>query len=148
VLVSWRSGRIYVHDSGQNTFYGVTYPSVISFTVGSPAAFVKTPEAIAIEGSRPPDWTHLRGEQPYIQSTDLEANEYASKEGIHYASFFRDRNTPGYSSREQALLFGEPVRSQFLKCALRFNGSSDFYVSGATVSYDRSLGHKMLIQNG
>jgi hypothetical protein len=147
-LVSWKNGYIYVHDTGQNTFYGVTYPSTVSFAVGSPAAFVKTAEAIAIEGSRPPDWVHLRGENPYIQSTDLEAQEFISKEGVHYASFLRDRNTPGYSSREQALLFGEAVRSQFLKCAIRFNGDSSFYVTGVSISYDRSLGHGMLIQSG
>lgn len=146
-LVSWKSGRIYVHDSGQNTFYGVTYPSIVSFVVGNPAVFVKTPEAIAIEGDRPPDWVHLRGENPYIQSTDLEAQEFTSKEGIHYASFFRDRFTPGYPTREQALLYGELVRAQFLKCALRFNGDRPFYIIGATISFDRSLGHGMLIQN-
>lgn len=147
-LVSFKNGRIWVHDSGINSFYGVTYQSVVSFPVGNPDAFVKTAEAIAIEGDRPPDWVHLRGENPYIQSTDLEAQEFISKEGIHYASFFRDRNTPGFPTREQALLYGEPIRSQFLKCALRFNGDRAFYVTGLTVSYDRSLGHQMITGNG
>lgn len=146
-LISWKSGRIYVHDTGQNTFYGVTYPSVVSFAVGVGGAFVKTPAAIAIEGDRAPDWVHLRGENPYVQSTDLEYLEFTSKEGVHYASFFRDRLTPGYASREQALLYGEPVRAQYLKCALRYNGSSSFYLTGVTVSFDRSLGHGMLIEN-
>ena len=143
-LLSWKNGRLFVHDTGYNTFYGVVYPSTVSFIVGSPAAFVKTPEAIAIEGSRAPDWVHLRGENPYVQSTDLELQEFISKEGVHYASFLRDRLTPGYGTREQALLFGEAVRSQFLKIAIRYTGSSDFYITRTTVSYDRSLGHAML----
>jgi hypothetical protein len=144
-VVSWLNGQIYVHDGElSNSFYGTAYPSTVSFPVGSPEAFIKVAQSIAVEADRPPDWVHLRNENPFLQSTDLESSEFVSKEGVHYASFLRDRFTPGIGGYDEAMLLGEPVRGQFLACAVRYNGGSPFYVTGITVSFDRSAGHPML----
>lgn len=146
-IVSWVNGELYVHDGvPSNNFYGTVYPSTVSFVIGSPEAFVKTAEAIAIEADRAPSWVHLRNEVPFLQSTDLEQSEFVSKEGIHYASFLRDRLTPGKGSYENALILGEPIRGQFIACAVRYNGGSLFHVTGITVSFDKSVGHPMLQQ--
>lgn len=148
-IVSWKDGQIYAHDANpQEGFYGTPFKCTVSFPVGNPAVFVKTLEALAIEANRPPDWVHVRNDTPFVQSTDLIATEFVSKEGIHYASFLRDRLTPGAGTYDDSLFFGEPVRGQFLQCAVRYNASPAFYMTGVTVSYDRSLGHPMLIDKG
>lgn len=148
-VVSWKNGQLYVHDGElSNSFYGTVYPSTVSFPIGSPEAFIKVAQSIAVEADRAPDWVHLRNENPFLQSTDLENTEFVSKEGVHYASFLRDRWTPGLGGYDQAMLLGEPVRGQFIACAVRYNGGSPFYVTGITVAFDKSTGHPMLEQRG
>lgn len=143
-VITWINGELYVHDNPSiNEFYGVKHDSLVSFVYGIPQMYVKTPEAITIEGSQAPDWVHLRNEHPYIQSTDLYLDEFVGREGIYAASFYRDRLTPGYPDYDTAMMRGVPVRGQFIKCAILYH-AGDFHVTGITISYDRSLGNQML----
>jgi hypothetical protein len=142
-LLSFKNGQLWVHDIGFNSFFGKTFNSVVSFVLDNTNQFDKIAQGIAVEGTTAPVFTHLRNELPYEQSSDLVANEYTYMESIFYASFLRDRLTPGYKTREESLLLGDSIRGRYLLLSLEFE-AKDFLINSVRIQYDESYGHPMM----
>jgi len=144
-VVSFKKGSIYIHDdaANRNTFFGVTWPSVIGFVINAPVG-VKVPESISIEGDRSPDWVHIKNSHPYEQSTDIETGEFTNREGVYYSTVYRDRNTPGFASAELAWYSGDKIRGRHLEVAVQWDVSSaGFEMYAMHFAYYSSIGHKL-----
>jgi hypothetical protein len=141
-VLSFNGADLYIHDSSSMSYYGQAFKSIISFPIGSGDIEVKLPQSIGIASSVAPEWTHLKSDQPFIQGTDLVADEYAHMESMFYASFLRDRLSPGHTTYEEALIFGEQVRGLYLPLAIQFD--QNFAMNTVVVQYDVSRGHAML----
>lgn len=141
-VISFKGSDLYLHDDESMQFYNAPFSSIISFPMGVGTYEVKVPQAISIQATFAPDWVHVKNEHPFLQGSDIVSNEFVSREGTHYASFFRDRMTPGYNTTNQALLFGDQVRGTFLPIAIKY--SKPFYMTRVVLQYDVSSGHPML----
>lgn len=128
LITCFLKGRLYIHSgytngtapaSPYNEFFGQLYPALLSKVVNPVVPLIKYIESIAVEGNQEPLYVHLRAyytfndSSPVYQSTDLVKGEFNWKEGVWYASFYRDRTTPGQSSYNQALQTGDKIRGQW-----------------------------------
>jgi hypothetical protein len=141
-VISFKGSDLYLHDDETMQFYNEPFSSIVSFPMGVGSYDVKVPQAISIQATSAPDWVHVKNEHPFLQGSDIVYSEFVSREGTHYASFFRDRLTPGYNTTDQALLLGDHVRGTFLPTAIKY--SSPFYMTRVVLQYDVSSGHPML----
>lgn len=141
-VISFDGSDLYVHDTDTMTYYGTAFKSLVSFPIGSGVMDVRLPQSVGIASDVAPEWVHVRNEEPYEQSTDLQSDEFVHTESMFYASFLRDRLSPGHESYEHALLFGEQVRGLYLPIAVRFD--QNFAMNGIVIQYDISRGHPML----
>jgi hypothetical protein len=124
-LYSIKAGKLYKHnDPTSTTIYGQAFKSRIMYVDNVPAGAVKRYKAVAIESTIPPDFTHLRTEVPYVQSSDLINTDFTNKEGIFYAAIQRDRLDPNqtgaYLEKQRK---GEKLYGKYLLVMLEFNSS-------------------------
>lgn len=146
-LYSFKTGRPHVHNAvtSYNSFYNVSTPSFVAFACNQTPSAVKNFKSVAIESNAEPSWLHMRTEFPNVQSTELVQGEFTDKEGIWYASLFRDRLSPNASgSLDQIMINGDPMTGQYLLCRLEFSEAGDqLNFRFANVYYDQSEGHKI-----
>ena len=103
---------------------------------------VKELRSIAFEGSTPPDYVHFRNIYPYIQSSDLVASDFNSRESIHDGAVLRDRLDPNQSSVNEALYKGAFMRGQFPQVYFELTDTDDqFIIRFIDVNYTISSGH-------
>ena len=101
-------------------------------------------KAIGIEGNTLPSLTEFSNELPYVQSTDLLDSDYTKKEGVYYATLYRDKNSPNVASGASALLTGDKMRSQTLKVHLKFTSTTqEVILKHVNIIYKDSLGHNI-----
>lgn len=143
---SFENGILWEHnDTGSyNTFYDVSYRSRIMFASNALPSVVKSYKAISIEASQPPTFTHLRSEEPYIQSTDLIDTDYRNREGVYYSGLYRDRLSPNVSGTfNKRMLTGDPIKTSALLVLLEFvPTNTQLSIRFVNVSFNTSLGHK------
>lgn len=125
LLLSFKNGKLYRHDNelAYNTFYGTQYNSGIAFVVNQPVPTVKWAAAIGVQANYAPSWVHVRTERPYVQSSDLEDEDFRMREGFHYAEIRRDRLSPNASGSNyfEKSLNGDKMRSSLLEIYAEFS---------------------------
>jgi hypothetical protein len=145
LLLSFVDGKLYRHDNedAYNTFYGTEYTSGIAWLVNQPAALIKWAAAIGIQSNYTPTWVHIRTENPYIQSSDLEDEDFRFREGLYYGEIRRDRLSPNESgSFFDKSLKGDKMRSSLLEVYAEFSTFADeLYVYLVKTMWQQSKGH-------
>lgn len=145
LLLSFRNGKLYRHDNktAYNTFYGTEYKSGIAFVVNQPAAIVKWAGSIGVQANDTPTWIHIRTENPYIQSSDLEDEDMRLREGIYYGEIRRDRLSPNATGTYfEKSLKGDKMRSSLLEVYVEFSTFADeLLVYLIKVMWQQSKGH-------
>lgn len=124
LLLSFKNGKLYRHDNETtyNRFYGTSYASGIAFVVNQPAAIVKWAGSIGVQANDTPTWIHIRTENPYIQSSDLEDEDMRLREGIYYGEIRRDRLSPNATGTYfEKSLKGDKMRSSLLEVYVEFS---------------------------
>lgn len=140
LLLSFKDGKLYRHDSTNNTFYGTQYPSKLAVVFNQYNIPVKTCRIIHIQGNTAP-YTHIRTEEYNIQSSDILASEYRSREGFLQGSVLRDKLSPNIgTTAEEKLLAGDPMRGQFPQVAFEWD-TTDLEVYSVKMGYTPSSGH-------
>jgi len=144
-IFCFRSGSLYKNNAGSyNNFFGVDYKSKLMFVANDQPGKIRTIENIAIEANKKPEFTHIRTEYPNIQGTDLEAGDYITKEGVHYATLYRDRLSPNATGTyEQKLYKGDKIRGATAKIMLQFSEADGLQtqIKMIDVGYVISVGH-------
>ncbi len=141
-LYTVKSGKLYKHNvSGSyNTFFGTQHRSKLA-TVCNDANEIKEFQSIAIEATKP-EWVHARSEDPYEQSTDLVGGDFENKEGVYYASLFRDRLSPNISgSVEDKQFAGDVMRTKALLMLIQWGVGVNAGFRMISVGYNNSSGH-------
>lgn len=124
-MVSFVDGELWLHEDNEvrNTFYGVTTPSVIEFVSNINPTKIKVFDNIAQYANSVwdsptdadikvlPNALHPNG-----MISRLKSGKYVNKEGIFYAEFLRDINSPGAASHK--LLNGRRLRGELLSLRL------------------------------
>ena len=138
-LLSFNGGDVYKH--GASSSFEV---SSITYIANQEPSNVKVWTAIGIEGNTLPSLTEFSNELPYVQSTDLLDSDYTKKEGVYYATLYRDKNSPNVASGASALLTGDKMRSQTLKVHLKFTSTSqEVILKHVNIIYKDSTGHNI-----
>ena len=87
---SIKEGSIHLHSGSAgnyNTFYGVNYPSRLSFVVNDEPSTIKEIKSLCLEGNTPWDvelTSYISNMDDYTRST-IEISEFYKKEGLWYA---------------------------------------------------------------
>lgn len=115
---SWKGGKLYQHEKGvYNTFYDTLYPSEIDVVSNENPSNVKFYKAIFSESNLP---VNIEATNQNSQKTSLLTTDFEEKEGVYYAAFLKDENTPNVS---QPLLEGDDMRchSMTIKTSITTN---------------------------
>jgi hypothetical protein len=138
-LLSFNGGDVYLHGGGT-----LFQESSITYISNQEPSNVKVWTSVAIEGNALPSLTEFSNELPYVQFTDLLVSDFTKKEGVFYATLFRDKNSPNVASGQSALLTGDKMRSQTLKVHLKFTSTTDEVIlKHVNIIYKDSSGHNI-----
>jgi hypothetical protein len=92
-LYTFNNGKLYIQNQNNTAnFYGIQYTTKLMYS-NNPGG-VHTFLSLGLESNMKPSYVHLRTEDPYVQSSDLVAIEFANKEGVKYATVLKDRLSP------------------------------------------------------
>lgn len=139
-LYSFFQGNVYVHNDNTvnyNTFYGVSYPSTITFNVNERPSTVKIHKALRLEGSDPWDTTvrsYLTDVNDFIESS-VNDDEYVEREGMWYGYTRRDEDDTHLDAQS---VYGLGIVTDIALTGITFNGGNaaltvgDAIYSGAT----------------
>ncbi len=143
-LVSFYDGKIFIHDDtdNYNTFYDVEYDSIIAGIHNDDGNAIKLYRSVSIEGDLF-DIMHFRTEKPNVQSTDLYANEFKTREGLYRAGLKRDRLSPNdEGTYDEKLFTGDEMKGEVLKFQGVFLVPTTFKsVKFVNIKFDPSFSH-------
>lgn len=131
VIYSWKNGKLYKHDSAtRSNFYGVQYFPSITAVFNSQIAIKKSFLALAYQSNQ--FWvspengdisTSMINPQTGLrQISSLKAVDFEIQENIRYAALLKDANS--LSDARYALLNGDTLKGNWVKCKLEYRGSS------------------------
>jgi len=146
-LLSFKNGRLYLHDDSENTniFYGDQKPAGIALLMNQGVGFKKWLQGIAVDGGQVPDWVHFRVNEENVQSSDLKQIDFVLREGIYYADALLDRLTPGFDLEEvtydEIQIQGDRLRGKVLQAYVEWD-NLQVQVSVIELAYKPSFGHR------
>jgi hypothetical protein len=138
MLVSWKSGRLYTHDSTTyNNFYGVQYDSYVTISANDNPVMKKEYMRMSYVGSRgldvPEIQTNTYSHGTTHQLTDLAAAEFREEESEFHAEIKRDRNSDKGKSG------GDFMKGQWASFKFRFASASSFvFLLAVTIGVNSS----------
>lgn len=143
-LVTFKSGKPYVHNGENNLFYGQRFDSVICCVHNEGGNTVKVYKSFAVEGDAP-NIVHFRSESPNVQSSDLAGADFVVKEGVNYAPILRDRLSPNTTGTYNEKVYkGDPVRADVAKIMQVYTEPEDLVGSKYTdIEFENSLGQSV-----
>jgi hypothetical protein len=143
-VVLFKDGNAYIQDdlANKGNLFGVQHESGVVVVTNQYPGDVKEPMVVSIDSTSPPSYMHFRTEKPYIQSSDLVADEFTTLEGMHYAEVKNDRLTPGMTP-DDGLLRGDAVRGNDVIATVVYEGNnSNVTIQSVDINYKLSKGHK------
>ncbi len=124
VFVSFKNGELWEHNSElvpRNNFYGVQYNTEVTFVSNIEYPKVKVFNALAVYSNKyfySPNIgdISIRSNENYLNGmvSRLLKSKFRPKEGVLYADYLRDANTPNSPSQDVALMSGRKLRGEVL----------------------------------
>jgi hypothetical protein len=117
------------------------------WVVNKPVSSVKDLYEMSIEGSNAPNFTAIYNTNPNIQITDLTIDDFTNREGVFYASLFRDRLSPNTTGDvNDKLLKGDIMVSQVPLIMTEFQQySSLIYINFVNTGFNVSRGQNSIL---
>lgn len=146
-LYSFKQGLLYLHNqtTSYNNFYGVSNQSKVMFISNQNPSLPKVYNNISLKTNFKPSLTYFYSRSPYQQASDLVDFDYADKEGILYATLYRNKLVPtatGYT--QDGLLTGEKVRTAELMVMIQFEvDTTPVEFEFVSIGFDLSRGQKI-----
>lgn len=140
-FISFKNGQPWVHDRNdtRNSFYGVSYPSIVRFYCNINYDQDKDFYSMTINGNSrwradvtlPPREGKSRGQRSRIKSKN-----FVFEKGKYVADFLRDMNDPRFSQEMQALMRGAYLQGQIMEVTM--TNTDDTEVRMVSVEIDVS----------
>jgi len=134
ILISWKNGGLYVHDSAtQNTFYGTYTSSAMTLVFNENNTIKKTFDTITIDANDSWNSATIGDVNTSLnQTSNLIASDYEIHEGFRHAALMRDSLSLG------GIIGGDYLKGTWIE--LKFNNSATnlVYLSGLYMGYQIS----------
>ena len=126
VLVSWKNGGLYVHDSAtKNTFYGTYTKSSISLVFNENNVIKKTFDNITIDANDTWDSATMGDVNTSLgQTSNLIGSDYEIHEGFRHAALMRDSLSLG------GIINGDYLKGTWIEVKLSNSATNLVYLSG------------------
>lgn len=134
VLVSWKNGGLYVHDSvTKNNFYGSQYSSSIILTFNDKNVIKKTFDNISIDANDTWDSATIGDVNTSLgQTSNLVSSDYELHEGFRHAALMRDSLSLG------GIINGDYLKGTWIEVKLNNSATNLVYLSGLYMGYQVS----------
>lgn len=144
-LYSFKDGSLWKHNVNdtRNSFYGVEYPSEITFVFNPDPTKVKNLDSIRIVGNKP--WSVSR---VYIrpregksrgQLSRIKSGDFKKLQGQWFADFKRDLNDPRFTTELERLFKGALLQGEVAEITISINSSDEVKLSSVDIVYDDSM---------
>jgi len=142
-MFQFKNGAPWLADSNilYNNFFGVQYPSVITFYINPDPDTVKNFYSIRVQSNSV--WGAVnQGDvsippydgKPNGQQSRLQPNNFRPLQGDWFADFLRDMTDPRFNDVVQALFSGAPLQGKLLEVTLTNNSVSEMRLVSIDVS--------------
>lgn len=140
---SFKSGILYIHNQpGELNLHGVTCSSRVMLIANADPTVPKSYQGLTVESDVKPAWVHLRTEYPSVQSSEINPEDFSTKEGIFYAPIKRDRLSPNCTGDYNLKrLKGQKMRATTMKILLKF--TTAVKLKFIDLQYRISSGHRV-----
>jgi len=142
-LFSFKEGQLYRHNSSviYCNYYGVQYTPAVMDLSNQQLNKPKVYNNFSVEGNTPPSRVYFMTRYPFIQASDLVTSDFAEKEGVWYATIYRNKLDPAFTSPEQALIAGEKMRTTALYIMTQWDATQGLVQAKfLNIGYTVSLG--------
>ena len=144
-FASFVKGELFIHDdsNNKNYFYNGKYPTQISYVENVQPSQPKVFMTHSVEGNSKPNITRFESLDNWTMNSDLNSNDYVSREGTYYSEMFGDTNDPNVgdnSTYGDRLMKGTKLRGQYLKVFMAFR-ENDLEVKHSNIGFITSKGH-------
>ena len=122
-IVSYKNGDLWRHNVNpiHNNFYGEQFTALITFVANGNPSKIETYTAMSVESDLgnwfvPEDGLTIPPNKQAINGMRSRVNlaRFTTKEGVSYAEFLRDLNSPGFTDPNDALVNGRLLRGHVL----------------------------------
>lgn len=137
-MLSFKNGTLWIHDKNEtrNSYYGVKYPSVVTFYVNVNSSVDKDFYSIALNGNMPVrvDIEIEPKEGKSIgQKSRIKKGNFKLQKGQYIADFLRDMNDPRFQDENVALFQGAELQGKIMKVTLTNDNDGDFRLASVEV---------------
>lgn len=145
-LYSFKNGQLWIHNQTTSycNFYGVQYKSKIMPISNLVPTVPKSYNNISLEVNICPTFVYAYNDYPVQQSTDLVDFDFENREGVWYATFYRNKLIPtatGFVTT--GLLTGEKMRNVAMYLLIEFTvGTNPIELKFLNIGFEPSLGHE------
>ena len=144
-FIAFQNGQLWLQNSNpiHCNFFGVKYSESITFSVSTQPQSIK--RFLALMYSSNKVWSAISidipasDEYPQGMHSRLKDVKFRVKEGMYYAEFLNDMNTPGITNPLDALLNGRYLRGQSVQITLENSYDDLVVLFEAAVSMNISL---------
>lgn len=142
---SFKDGRPWQHNINpiRNNFYGVQYPSKITFYLNSNPGTVKLLQTIITE-SISPWWCPSVFIKPYTgkpfgMQSRIKVKKFKPLQGVFYANFLRNLLDPRFNTEIDALLNGEELRGRVAAITIQNDSTEEEILYKVQVKYTTQM---------
>lgn len=144
-IMTFLNGHLYIHDDSlnKNYFYGIVYPTYVSYVENEFPSQTKVFLTHSVEGKGKPSYATFECADDYQMFTDLVNDDYVKREAVHYSEIMGDTNDPNVAENAvygDKLRNGTKLRGQYVKVGVTFR-ENDLEVKHSNIGFIASKGH-------
>lgn len=139
-IVSFKDGSLWVHDNPvRNNLYGIQCTSKVEAISNQDSGKVKNYIGISEESnevwSAPDIEVPANSIYPSGMKSRLIKQKFVNKEGVFYAAFLRDMNSPNFATPDDALINGRALRGNVLRVVLENDSTNLVILNAVNMKY-------------
>lgn len=139
-VITYKDGELWVHDNPvRNNFYGVQYTSKLGAVSNQDSGKVRNFMAISEESNEvwscPEIEVPANAQFPTGMISRLIKSKFVNKEGVFYAPFLKDMNSPNFATQNEALIGGRDLRGHVLRITLENDSTTPVVLNAINVRY-------------
>lgn len=123
---TFKDGELWKHNVNDNlnSFYGVRYPSIITFYVNINPTMVKTLSSMRLNSNKPWDvLVEIRPREGKLngQRSRIKRGNFKNLQGQWFADFLKDMNDVRFNNELEALFKGADLQGNVIKLTIEYN---------------------------